>query len=104
VPQEGLTERISALLEEIQAALFARALAFRDERTADVASYDELKQQVERGFARAYWAGSTEDEKRIQDETRATIRCIPLDQPGVSGKCFYTGKETDQVVIFARAY
>jgi prolyl-tRNA synthetase len=104
VPQEGLTERISALLEEIQAALFARALAFRNERTADVASYDELKQQVERGFARAYWAGSTEDEKRIQDETRATIRCIPLDQPGVSGKCFYTGKETDQVVIFARAY
>jgi prolyl-tRNA synthetase len=104
VPQEGLTERISALLEEIQAALFARALAFRDERTADVSSYDELKQQVERGFARAYWAGSTEDEKRIQDETRATIRCIPLDQPGVSGKCFYTGKETDQVVIFARAY
>jgi prolyl-tRNA synthetase len=104
VPQEGLTERISALLEEIQAALYERALTFRSERTADVANYDELKQQVERGFARAYWAGSTEDEKRIQDETRATIRCIPLDQPGVSGKCFYTGKETDQVVVFARAY
>lgn len=104
VPQEGLTERITALLEEIQATLFQRALAFRAERTADVATYDELKQQVERGFARAYWAGTTEDEKRIQDETRATIRCIPLDQPGPGGICCYTGKETTQQVIFARAY
>jgi prolyl-tRNA synthetase len=104
VPQEGLTERIAALLEEIQAVLYQRALAFRTERTADVANYDELKQQVERGFARAYWAGTTEDEKRIQDETRATIRCIPLDQPGTSGSCCYTGKETTQQVIFARAY
>lgn len=104
VPQEGLTERIAALLEAIQATLFQRALAFRAERTADVATYDELKQQVERGFARAYWAGTTEDEKRIQDETRATIRCIPLDQPGASGICCYTGKETTQQVIFARAY
>jgi prolyl-tRNA synthetase len=104
VPQEGLTERLEALLAEIQQSLFDRALAFRTERTADVSSYDELKQQVERGFARCYWAGTVEDEKRIQDETRATIRCIPLDQPGVSGRCFYTGKETDQLVIFARAY
>lgn len=104
VPQEGLTERILDLLEEIQQALFERALAFREERTADVSSYDELKAQIERGFARAYWAGSTEDEKRIQDETRATIRCIPLDQPGTVGRCVYTGRETSQVVIFARAY
>lgn len=104
VPQEGLTERIEGLLEEIQAGLFQRALTFREERTADVATYDELKQQIEKGFARAYWAGSTEDEKRIQDETRATIRCIPLDQPGTSGTCVYTGKETSQIVIFARAY
>jgi len=104
VPQEGLTERILGLLEEIQAGLFQRALKFREEHTADVASYDELKQQIERGFARAFWAGSTEDEKRIQEETRATIRCIPLDQPGTAGTCVYTGKETSQQVIFARAY
>jgi prolyl-tRNA synthetase len=104
VPQAGLTERLEALLAEIQQALFDRALAFRAEHTADVASYDELKIQIERGFARAYWAGTIEDEKRIQDETRATIRCIPLDQPGTSGKCVYTGKETTQQVIFARAY
>jgi prolyl-tRNA synthetase len=104
VPQTGLTEQIEGLLEEIQRSLFERALAFREERTADVTSYDELKQQVERGFARAYWAGSAEDEKRIQDETRATIRCIPLDQLGAAGRCVYTGKEATRQVIFARAY
>ncbi|NNJ10021.1 proline--tRNA ligase [Chloroflexales bacterium ZM16-3] len=104
VPQDGLTARILALLEEIQSGLFARALQFREDHTADVATYDELKAQIERGFARAYWAGSTDDEKRIQDETRATIRCIPLDQPGTAGTCVYTGKETTQLVIFARAY
>ena len=104
VPQAGLTERLEALLAEIQQALFQRALAFREARTADVATYDELKQQIERGFARAYWAGSTDDEKTIQDETRATIRCIPIEQPGVAGKCIYTGKETSRQVIFARAY
>ncbi len=104
VPQEGLTERIEALLAEIQQGLFDRALAFQRERTADISSYDELKQQTERGFARCYWAGTTEDEKRIQEETKATIRCIPLEQPGTTGRCFYTGKETDQIVIFARSY
>jgi prolyl-tRNA synthetase len=104
VPQEGLTARILALLDEIQQGLFDRALKFREERTADVQTYAELKAQIERGFARAYWAGSVEDEKRIQDETRATTRCIPLDQPGATGICVYTGKETTQQVIISRAY
>jgi len=104
VPQDGLTDRLTALLAEIQQALYQRALTFREDHTADVATYDELKQQVERGFARCYWAGTTEDEKRIQEETRATIRCIPLDQPQQAGRCVYTGKETSQQVIFARAY
>ncbi len=104
VPQAGLTERIEALLEEMQTGLFQRALAFREAHTADVTTYDELKEQVERGFARAFWAGDTADEKRIQEETRATIRCIPLEQPGTVGRCIYTGRETDRQVIFARAY
>jgi prolyl-tRNA synthetase len=104
VPQEGLTERLLGLLDEIQAGLFQRALASREQRSAFVQSYDELKQQIERGFAWAYWDGSDEDEKRIQDETRATIRCIPLEQPGTSGKCVYTGRETTRQVVFARAY
>jgi prolyl-tRNA synthetase len=104
VPQDGLTERLEGLLEEIQGGLFQRALKFREERSAFVSTYDELKAQIERGFAWAYWDGTTEDEKRIQDETRATIRCIPLDQPGTPGKCVYTGRETTQQVIFSRAY
>jgi prolyl-tRNA synthetase len=104
VPQEGLAERLAALLEEIQAGLYQRALKFREERTAPVSTYDELKAQVEKGFALAYWDGSTDDEKRIQDETRATIRCIPLDQPGTPGTCVYTGRETTRQVVFARAY
>ncbi len=104
VPQEGLTERIIALLDEMQAGLFQRALKYREERSAFVQSYNELKQQVERGFAWAYWDGSDEDEKRIQDETRATIRCIPLDQPGTPGACVYTGRTTTRQVVFAKAY
>ncbi len=104
VPQDGLTERILTLLDEIQAGLFQRALKFREERSAFVASYDELKQQIERGFAWAYWDGSDEDEKRIQEETRATIRCIPLEQPDAPGVCVYTGRPTQRQVVFSRAY
>jgi prolyl-tRNA synthetase len=104
VPQAGLIEHLEQLLADIQQSLYDRALKFRADHTADVSTYDELKAQVETGFARAYWAGTTDDEKRIQDEVKATIRCIPLEQPGTTGKCVYTGKETSQQVIFARAY
>jgi prolyl-tRNA synthetase len=104
VSQEGLTERLSKLLEEIQANLYARALAFRAEHTRDVSTYEELKTQVEVGFARAYWSGSRADEQRVQDELKATIRCIPLEQPEQPGRCVLTGQETRQFVIFARAY
>ena len=104
VAQAALTEHVAGLLEEIQQSLFDRALQFRDEHTCDVASYDELKEAVETGFARAYWAGSGEDEQCVQDETRATIRVIPFDQPERPGRCVYTGQETSQQVIFSRAY
>ena len=104
VPQAGLTEYLEELLATIQQNLYDRALQFRNDHTADVSNYDELKAQIERGFARAYWAGTTEDEKRIQDETRATIRCIPLEQPEAGGICVYTGKPATQLVIFGRSY
>jgi prolyl-tRNA synthetase len=104
VAQAGLTERLEGLLAEIQQVLYDRALRFREEHTFEANTYDELKQVVERGFVRCYWAGTTEDEKRIQDETKATIRVIPLDQPGQAGTCVLTGKATTQQVIFARAY
>jgi len=104
VPQAGLTERLVALLDEMQTGLFRRALSFREQRSATVRTYDELKQQVEQGFAWAYWDGSADDERRIQEETRATIRCIPLEQPEAPGVCVYTGRETTRQVVFARAY
>ncbi|HEY1014413.1 MAG TPA: proline--tRNA ligase [Herpetosiphonaceae bacterium] len=104
VPQEGLADRLAALLEEIQSSLFERAKSFRDQRTVDVSSYGELTEAVETGFARAYWAGSDADEQRIQDELKATIRVIPFEQPEQPGTCVVTGQQTSQQVIFARSY
>jgi nucleotide-binding universal stress UspA family protein len=91
VPQAGLTEHIMALMDQIQQGLYQRALKFREEHTFEAKTYDELKEYVELGFVRCWWAGSREDEERIQEETKATIRVIPLDQPGDKGKCVYTG-------------
>jgi prolyl-tRNA synthetase len=104
VPQDGLTERVVALLAEIQTALYQRALAFRTDHTRTVTSYDELKEAIETGFAVCWWDGDSADEKRIKEETRATIRCIPNDQTGGSGTCIYTGRPATKTVVFARSY
>jgi prolyl-tRNA synthetase len=104
VPQDGLTQRLQQLLDEIQQSLYDRALRFREEHTYEASDYTQLKQAVEKGFVRAYWAGSQKDEEKIQDETGATIRVIPLDQSGTPGKCVYTGKDAEKIAIFARAY
>ena len=73
---------------------------------APASSYDEFKQILEGpgGFIRVHWAGTGEDEDQIKEETKATIRCFPFDKPEGEGVCFYTGKRTDRVAIFARAY
>lgn len=99
-----LETTVPALLVTIQQAIYQKALAFRDSHIHDVHSYDELKEVVETGFARAWWAGSREDEARIKEETKATIRCIPLEQPGGAGTCVLTGREASEVAIFGRAY
>jgi len=104
VPQEGLKQWLESLLTEIQQALYDRALLFRKEHTFQASNYYELKQGVEKGFVHAYWAGTREDEDKIQDETGATIRLLPLDQPGTQGKCVYTGKPAQKIAVFARAY
>ncbi|MGI6375501.1 MAG: proline--tRNA ligase [Anaerolineae bacterium] len=106
VPLAGLAGRVQALLGEIQANLLAQATAFREENTTWVASYDQFKEVLDSkgGFIRAHWAGNDADEARIQDETRATLRCLPLDVPEGEGVCFLTGQRTDRVAIFARAY
>ncbi|GAB4396155.1 MAG: proline--tRNA ligase [Anaerolineales bacterium] len=98
-------EHIQTLLNEIQAALLQRATAFRDSNIHDVTTYEELKQVIQNGgWARARWAGSTAEEVAIKEETGATIRCFPFEQPGGSGTCFYTGKPAAEVALFAKAY
>ena len=104
VSQDGLGERVQNLLDEIHEAMYQKALQFREENTQEPADYESFKVAVRDGFARVWWAGSQEDEVRVKEETKATIRCFPLDQPGGTGRCFYTGREADRIAIFARAY
>ena len=104
LPLAGLEETLPALLAEVQAAIYQKALDFRESHTWDVKTADEFKEAVQRGFARAWWAGDSDDEARLKDETKATIRCIPLEQSDGSGNCFYTGREAREVAIFGRAY
>jgi prolyl-tRNA synthetase len=106
VPVAGLAAEVQALLTEIQASLLAQATAYREANTTTVSSYDAFKEVLDGpgGFIRVHWAGSDADEARIQEETRATLRCLPLDAPEGEGVCFFTGKRTDRVAIFARAY
>ena len=104
--QAELVTKIPELLEEIHQNLFNRAKGFQTESTYEISDYEEFKASVEEkpGFYRVYFAGTPEDEEQIQEETKTTGRCIPLEQPETEGKCFYTGKPTKQQVIFARAY
>jgi prolyl-tRNA synthetase len=107
VPVEGLVERLPLLLEEVQQGLYQRALAFREQNTHYTEDYEEFKQIIEnRGFARVKWAEDSEAEQAIKEETRATLRVIPFDQPegGVQGQSIYTGKPATCEAIFARAY
>ena len=96
--------RIPAMLETVQDAIYQKAKDFRDSNIRDVETYDEFKEAIQTGFARAWWAGDREDEARVKDETKATVRCIPDEQPGGSGTCVYTGKPATEVAIFAKAY
>jgi prolyl-tRNA synthetase len=106
VPLEKAAARIGELLQAMQSALFQKARAFRDANTFEVNSYDEFKEKIERpgGFLLAHWDGTTATEKRIADETKATIRCIPLDRKQETGHCIVTGQPSEGRVVFAKAY
>ncbi|OYD46225.1 proline--tRNA ligase [Sphingobacterium cellulitidis] len=106
VQQAGLPDRIAALLNEIQDNIYNKALTYRDEHITEVNSYDEFKQVLEEkgGFISAHWDGTVETEKRVKEETKATIRCIPLDVKEEEGVCIFTGKPSKQRVLFAKAY
>jgi len=106
VPIEGAIDRIRELLEEVQTSLLQQATEMREANTHRVETYEEFKQVLaERGgFLRVHWAGTSEDEARVQEETKATLRCFPLDAEEGEGRCFLTGQKTRQIAIFARAY
>ena len=105
LPIEGLAQNISTLLEEIQTNIYDKALKHRESMTRTVDTYDEFKEEIEKGgFILAHWDGTTETEERIKEETKATIRCMPLDGDTTEGVCMVTGKPSKQRVIFARNY
>jgi len=107
VQQEGLGTLIDNLLVEIQDNIFHKALQFRDSHITEVNSYEEFKDVLENkgGFIACHWDGTVETEKRVKEETKATIRCIPLDAKAEEGVCIFTGKPSiGKRVLFAKAY
>ena len=104
-PIDGIADYIKDLLDEIQTNIYQKALKFREENTFKVDSWEEFKEQIEKGgFILAHWDGTSETEEKIKEETKATIRCIPFDAENEEGKDVYSGKPSKQRVVFARAY
>ena len=106
VTQEGLEIYIAQLLNEIQENIYSKAETFRNEHITEANSYEEFKALLDgkAGFIAAHWDGTPETEQKIKEETKATIRCIPLDNKQEEGVCIYSGKTSTQRVLFARAY
>ncbi len=88
----------------IQNELLQNATEFRDANTYQPTDYESFKEAVAKGFALAWWCGETACEDKVKEETKATTRCIPFDQPGGTGRCIVCGEEAEEMTIFARAY
>jgi prolyl-tRNA synthetase len=104
VSQEGITDTVKNLLTDVQASLLKRATEYRDANIHNVDSYEDLKKVVQDGWAFAYWCESTECEKKVKEEAKATTRNIPFNQPDAEGKCVVCGKPSKRKVYFAKAY
>ena len=106
VSTENLANKIESLLKEIQDSIYQKALTFRTQSTTKVDTYEEFKKVLDEkaGFVLAHWDGTSETEEKIKEETKATIRCVPLDFVEEIGKCIYSGKASKGRVLFARAY
>ena len=105
LPCEGIEEHIKNLMEEMQQNIYKKALDYRTSVTRNVDSYEEFKVEIEKGgFLMCHWDGTAETEELIKNETKATIRCIPLEGDKTPGECMVTGKPSAMRVIFARAY
>lgn len=102
---ETLPDYISGVLDSIQSSYFEKAKEFRDSNIVDVSSYDEFKAAIaDNKWARAGWSGSPEEEKKVKEETGATLRCFPFEQPAHVPACFLTGNAASEVALFAKAY
>ena len=106
VPQEGLIDRVAALMDEIQQGIFDKARSFRDSMITPVDTWEEFVRTLDTkgGFVAAHWDGTVETEVAIKEATKATIRCIPLDAVDEEGVCIYSGKPSHRRVLFARSY
>ncbi len=106
ISMDGLAEHIVKLLDEVQQNMYNNALRYRDEHITPANTWEEFVKILNEkgGFVSAHWDGTAETEEKIKDLTKATIRCIPLNNPKESGKCILTGKPSDQRVLFAQAY
>lgn len=104
VSQQGLVEAVRSMLNDIHRSLLERATAFRDAHIFDPKDYAEFQEVVQNGWAFSWWCGRKECEAKIKEDTKATSRCIPFDQPGGSGRCIVCGDKAEQKVYFARAY
>jgi len=101
-----VVDKVEQLLKDIQSNIYRRALDYREKMTTEVSDYDSFKTLLDEqgGFLKAHWDGTPETEEKIKEETKATIRCIELDEPDSEGKCIYSGKPSKRKVVFARAY
>jgi prolyl-tRNA synthetase len=106
MPLDDLENAIALMLEDIQNSLYTKSLSYRDQNIHKADSWDEFKQILSEkgGFVLAHWDGTAESEEKIKELTKATIRCIPLNQPAETGKCILTGNPSDKRVLFAVAY
>ena len=102
--QDNLMASVQNLLAQIHTSLYERAKSFRDSHIEEVDTYEELSAAVEKGWAYAWWCGNPACETRVKEDTKATTRCIPMDQPGGKGKCVVCGEEAHEKIYFAKAY
>jgi prolyl-tRNA synthetase len=103
-PLNGLVETVQETLATVQADLYRRALKFREKHTYEPKDYAEFSEAVAQGFAYSWWCGDADCEAQIKEDTRATIRCIPMEQGPGKGKCIHCGEEASERAVFARAY
>jgi len=105
VPQDGLAQTVAETLDTIQSNMLEKATRFRDEHIFEPENYEEFKEIIENdGWCYVWWKPNSENEDQIKQDTKATLRCIPIDQPGGTGNCIFSGEEATEKAYFAKAY